>query len=370
MLHKLKKRKKEWIFIAASVCVLVACILYCDNGKMKGEEMHSENETTESVTTGEKDTAGENATTDRENSTTGTQEEATTGQPTTIPQVNVIFDVETKTAQEISDAVQKITFVNEDYMPPADVKYPYYIKVNVALNCVTVYGMDEYGQYSIPVRAMVCSTAREGKVTPVGQFTTSDMYEWRLMVDSTYSQYAIRINGKIMFHAVPCYSQSKDDIETVEFNKLGDPASLGCIRLCVADAKWIYDNCPQGTGVEVYENSTNSGPLGKPVMVKIPEDSPYANWDPTDPDPENPWHTQRPQIKGTNVMNVKDGDVITEADLLAGVTATDTMGNDITEYVGITDIHQLGTRPMWQITYYVTDSLGKSFFTYRMVRCE
>ena len=54
------------------------------------------------------------------------------------------------------------------------------------------------------------------------------------------------------------------------------------------DAKWIYDNCVPGTKVEFY-TSSNPGPLGKPTAQKITEDEEVRNWDPTDPDPNNPW---------------------------------------------------------------------------------
>ena len=35
-------------------------------------------------------------------------------------------------------------------------EHPYYIKVNRSQNCITVYGKDENGEYTIPVKAMVC----------------------------------------------------------------------------------------------------------------------------------------------------------------------------------------------------------------------
>ena len=35
------------------------------------------------------------------------------------------------------------------YTPPEDARYPYYIRVNRAANCVTVYGIDENGEYLI-----------------------------------------------------------------------------------------------------------------------------------------------------------------------------------------------------------------------------
>ena len=40
---------------------------------------------------------------------------------------------------------------------------PYYIKVNYGANVVTVYSLDENNNYTVPVKAMVCST---GTATP------------------------------------------------------------------------------------------------------------------------------------------------------------------------------------------------------------
>ena len=57
---------------------------------------------------------------------------------------------------------------------------------------------------------------------------------------------------------------SEEDLELEEFNKLGEQASQGCVRLAVSDAKWIYDNCPTGTNVSIYDDAENAGPLGKP----------------------------------------------------------------------------------------------------------
>lgn len=68
----------------------------------------------------------------------------------------------------------------------------------------------------------------------------------------------------------------------------GESASMGCVRLRVKDAKWIYKNCKSGTIVEFY-SSKNPGPLGKPEIKKISGYKKLRNWDPTDPSPENPW---------------------------------------------------------------------------------
>lgn len=68
----------------------------------------------------------------------------------------------------------------------------------------------------------------------------------------------------------------------------GTSASMGCIRLTVEDAKWIYDNCKSGTTVGFY-SSEDPGPLGKPETKIISDNEECRNWDPTDPADNNPW---------------------------------------------------------------------------------
>lgn len=165
--------------------------------------------------------------------------------------------------------------------------YPYLLAVNRAASTVTVYTADEENRYTVPFMAMVCSG---GSDTPIGYFATPIKYEWRLLSGPCYGQYATRIWDAYLFHTVPYYSQHKDDIEYDQFNQLGTPASLGCIRLLVCDVKWIYDNCPIGTRVVIYDNAEDPGPMGKPGTIYTdPADESRRGWDPTDPDPVNPW---------------------------------------------------------------------------------
>lgn len=170
----------------------------------------------------------------------------------------------------------------------------YAIKVNRAMNTVTVYSMDEMGQYTVPVKAMVCSTARPGHTTPLGSFRLEAYRsEWRLMFDGTYGQYATCFSGNYLFHSI-CYADdSHDAMVRDSYNKLGEPASMGCVRLQTVDAKWIYDNCGAGTPVTIYDDPLDPGPLGKPepIFDEITEEM-YNGWDPSDPAPGNPWHTE------------------------------------------------------------------------------
>ena len=161
------------------------------------------------------------------------------------------------------------------------------IAVNRAASTVTVLALDDEGNYTKPYMAMVCSG---GADTPLGFFATPVNYDWRLLAGPSYGQYATRIWDSYLFHTVPYYSQHKDDVEYDEFNLLGTRASLGCIRLAVVDVKWIYDNCPLGTPVIIYNDADDPGPMGKPGTIYTdPADTEKRGWDPTDPDPANPW---------------------------------------------------------------------------------
>ena len=122
------------------------------------------------------------------------------------------------------------------------------------------------------------------------------------------------------------------------------------------DAKWIYDNCPYGTTVIVYDDETSPGPLGKPSVIKIPEDSPYRGWDPTDPDPSNPWNNCSPSIEAGDMTIAANSGV----NLLNMIKAKDTCGNDVTSTVKISGDYNLNVPGSYQVTFNVTDLLGRS----------
>lgn len=170
-----------------------------------------------------------------------------------------------------------------------DADYPFFIRVNRAENFVTVYGVDHSGNYTIPYKTFVCSTGKNPEDTPLGVFDISEKYRWCQMVDYTFSQYAIRIYGHIMLHSVPYEKMSRDTLEYKEYNKLGKPASLGCVRFRVADVKWIYEHCSLGTEVEIYEQENETPEIPLPKIKKIKKSNKNKGWDPTDSDENNPW---------------------------------------------------------------------------------
>lgn len=232
----------------------------------------------------------------------------------------------------------------------ADGKYT--IKVNKTTNCVTIY------ENNVPIKAMTCSVGLNN-ATPSGTFYTQAKYEWKQLNGGVWGQYSTRITGHYLFHSVYYFSKYKGNLNTSAYNKLGTAASAGCVRLTVTDAKWIYDNCPVGTKVMIVNE--NSDPLKKPETMLLTENATYKGWDPTDPDPSNPWKNEGVKFKlpeGTKVIYAKDnltgdemGQVIRE-----GVVAYDLANNPI--HFDISCNISTTTPGIYDVKLFATDCLG------------
>ena len=166
--------------------------------------------------------------------------------------------------------------------PPA-----FYIVVDVNNQVTSVYGRDEKGEYTVVVRQMLCSTGTRKNPSSVGDWTLNGRTaRWCIFPQwgNTYAQYWTRINSSIAFHSVIYNSVSTMDLKISSYNNLGKRASHGCIRLTVADAKWIYDNCGAGTIVTIREDLPSDPELR--ASLKLPELNrktmlPYATEQPT-----------------------------------------------------------------------------------------
>ena len=249
----------------------------------------------------------------------------------------------------------------------------YKIRVNKQCCVVNIYKYDSELQKYKAYKAFVCSP---GYATPVGTHHLGEKMRWHTLDGPTYGQYCSRITGSILFHSVWYYQPEKNTQSYVQYNKLGTLASHGCVRLTVADAKWIYDNVPSGTEVKVY-NSSNPGPFGKPSAIKV---SGYQGWDPTDPDPENPYLKKNPTISGVKrIVFINCGD---KYNLKAGITAKNSTGFNATSRLKYKLFYKvLGTKEYnevnefdtnkvgrYKVLYYVKDEIGhrtikKSFIT-------
>ena len=230
---------------------------------------------------------------------------------------------------------------------------PYYIKVNKRQNCVTVYTYDENGDYTVPVRAMVASCGLDGS-TVTGDFSIYYNQEWNGLFGDVYGYYTVGFYGNYLFHSVPYYDASPDTLKTHEYNKLGQEASQGCVRMAVADEKWLFDNCYVDTPVTVYEDD-NPGPLGKPEAMRITDHD--CGWDPTDPDEDNPYASCSPQIVGAKNLFIDKG---SDFNILSGITALDTCSNDITNKIVVSGNVPTDKEGSYNVTYSVEDAMHRT----------
>ncbi len=175
---------------------------------------------------------------------------------------------------------------------PVPTPIPYAITVDVNNQVTTVYGRDENGAYTVPVKRMVCSTGTRSTPSEVGEFTlTGRKARWCYFPTwGSHAQYWTRITPSIAFHSVIYNAVSNTAMSTKSYNKLGQRASHGCIRLLLADAKWIYDNVGEGVVVTITEDLPKDEELRKSVAapplnssktgpVETPEPTPEPHYD-------------------------------------------------------------------------------------------
>ena len=157
----------------------------------------------------------------------------------------------------------------------------YKLVVNKLTCVVTVLTKESASStnYNIPVVNFVCSVGQPISRTPNGTFTPSRGGRWQMLMGPSWGQYGVNVYaGVIYFHSVACGSQSSYAVPAAEFNRLGTPASHGCIRLCVGDAKWIYENA-YASKTTIHDNANyNNCLFEKPTLPKI-----SGSVDPTDP---------------------------------------------------------------------------------------
>lgn len=175
----------------------------------------------------------------------------------------------------------------------------YAITVDVRNQAVLVYTQDESGAYTKLYKKMVCSTGRVGSPSDVGTWVLNGRRaRWAYFsLYGSHAQFWTRINENIAFHSVIYNTVDTMNLSTKSYNKLGQRASHGCIRLLVSDAKWIYDNARKNTVVTITEDlpaneelraAVKAPALNKSNMlpVRTPEPTPEPQYSKDAPPPQ------------------------------------------------------------------------------------
>jgi ABC-type nickel/cobalt efflux system permease component RcnA len=143
-------------------------------------------------------------------------------------------------------------------------KQDWEIRVSVPEQKVTV------SRDGVAVREMLCSTGIPGTddATPAGDYVLNESGTKRgkWFYSAKYGEGAKYwvgfIGGTYLFHSVPM--DKNGVIIESEAKKLGTPASHGCVRLSLENAKWLYETVPDGAKVRIDDSGTgptaNSGP--------------------------------------------------------------------------------------------------------------
>lgn len=130
--------------------------------------------------------------------------------------------------------------------PPPDT---YKLIVDYHNQCVYALSKDEYGEFKVLERVMMCTTGGNGHWTPEGTYSMGNSrVRFGFFVDyDCYAQYWSQMMGGFYFHSILYSARDADHLSKSSYNNLGKPVSHGCIRLLVPDARWIYENCAPGT---------------------------------------------------------------------------------------------------------------------------
>ena len=130
---------------------------------------------------------------------------------------------------------------------------PYWIGVDLRNQRVTIYRTSDNGV----LHRWLCSTGASATPTPLGTYKiptsrNTNRHEWYYF-GGVYVKYATRIVNGIYFHSILFARKSDSTLKVDSLKKLGSPASHGCIRLEVTNAKWISENIPIGTTVIIHK---------------------------------------------------------------------------------------------------------------------
>lgn len=141
---------------------------------------------------------------------------------------------------------------------PEPTPVPYFVEVDVNNQLIKIFSRDTMGDFTNLEKIFHCSTGTTSYPSKPGTYTlTGRKARWAEFPNwgGGKARWWVRIDSEIAFHSIIYRSNNLNDVNMNSVRKLGSRASHGCIRLTVADAKWIYDHIGAGTQVYIHEDA-------------------------------------------------------------------------------------------------------------------
>ena len=148
---------------------------------------------------------------------------------------------------------------------PVQVAFPYYLYVEKGSYTLTIYKADDRGEYTEVVAAY--RIAHGGNKTPAGIFTLGEKERWHNFPDGGTVQYATRYHERLYVHS-PLYAREDASQLWPRYydgdHGIGGSNTGGCLRMVTEASRFIYENCKEGTTLEIV-NGSPKGTTSDPV---------------------------------------------------------------------------------------------------------
>lgn len=148
---------------------------------------------------------------------------------------------------------------------PVQVEFPYYLYVEKGSYTLTIYKADDRGEYTEVVAAY--RIAHGGNKTPAGIFTLGEKERWHNFPDGGTVQYATRYHERLYVHS-PLYAREDASQLWPRYydgdHGIGGSNTGGCLRMVTEASRFIYENCKEGTTLEIV-NGSPKGTTSDPV---------------------------------------------------------------------------------------------------------
>ena len=178
--------------------------------------------------------------------------------------VDILPEV-TPTPEITPEPIPEVTPEPTPSPTPVVPEFPYYLYVEKGSYTLTIYEPDEFGEYTKVYKTYRISHG--GNKTPTGIFTLGEKERWHNFPDGGTVQYATRYHARLYVHS-PLYGEENAGKLWPRYydgdHGIGGSNTGGCLRMVTEASRFIYENCPEGTPLEIVNGSprnTTSDPV-------------------------------------------------------------------------------------------------------------